>query len=226
MLVETSNKMEGIPFADCFTVDTKWRVTEEGSNCRIKVFVKVNFTKAVSIVKGKIERSSIQGTGDYFKALAASLKSKFTGDDEGEKNKPGPQKPKPDGSSADKFDISIIAIALGVGCILFFILWLWYWWSAGNWAVYVAQLESENLKLTNGITHYRSEIEKLRAELQSAGGPCQCDGSLIGESGVDPQLQNTIADLQKQLKAVQEYFSLLSSKIKSIQLPDTAEEQA
>jgi len=226
LLVETSNKMEGIPFADCFTVDTKWRVTEEGgSSCRIKVFVKVNFTKAVSIVKGKIERSSIQGTVDYFKALAAAVKSKFTGDDDEDSTNPvGPQKPKAGaGSSADKFDISIIAIALGVGCILFFILWLWYWWSAGNWAVYVAQLESENLKLTNDISHYRSEIENLRADLQSAGGPCQCDNSIAGDTGVDPHLQNTIADLQKQLKAVQEYFSLLSSKIKSIQLPEIPE---
>jgi len=143
--VHTSNKMEGVPFADCFTVDTKWKITEEDEKCRIQVLVKVNFTKSVSLVRGKIERNSVQGTVDYFKSLARFLRSKFrgaagvAGDAEAEAL---------DEPTAGKSGLSpVLAITLGVGCALFFVLWLWYWWSAGSWAAYVVELETRNVEL-------------------------------------------------------------------------------
>ncbi len=37
MMYETSNRMEGIPFADSFTVESKWRITEEVSSVRVLV---------------------------------------------------------------------------------------------------------------------------------------------------------------------------------------------
>ena len=66
--------MEGIPFAECYTVDTKWRITEADKKCRIQIWVKVNFIRTVSLVKGKIERSSVQGVIDYFKNYAKFLR--------------------------------------------------------------------------------------------------------------------------------------------------------
>ena len=54
LLFETSNKMEGVPFSDSFTVDTKWRVAQEGDKTRMKVWVRVDFKKSVSFIKGNL----------------------------------------------------------------------------------------------------------------------------------------------------------------------------
>jgi len=153
--VETSNRMVGVPFAENFTVDTKWRVVETGENqCKFTSYVRVVFTKTVTLVKSKIEKSSIQGTTDYFKAYQAHLRSKFEGEATQQNGTDGNNVGVTNGEGRggparnDKINLStILAIAFGLGCAFFFILWLWYWWSAGSWSVYVSELEARNLEL-------------------------------------------------------------------------------
>merc|ERR1712137_536135 len=141
LLVVTSNRMEGVPFAEGFTVDTKWIITEENEKCRLQVWVKVNFTRNVSLVRGRIERNSIQGTVDYFKTYAKFLRSKFTG---GQQGGGGNASDKPvavdsgAAKSSDKF--VILSVVFGICFVFFFLLWLWYWWS-------MASLREENFQL-------------------------------------------------------------------------------
>ena len=167
-MVETSNKMEGVPFADCFTVDTKWRITEQSDECRIQVWVKVNFTKSVSLVKGKIERNSVQGTQDYFKAYAEMLRARFSGGAEGDSSVPKASAPSSSsGTASGRSDLSpILAITLGIGCALFFVLWLWYWWSAGSWATYVGELEARNLELEHLVSQLQNQPPPPPADVQ------------------------------------------------------------
>ena len=159
MFVETSNKMEGVPFADCFTVDTKWRIKEQDSGgetkCHVRIWVKVNFTKSVTLVKGKIERNSIQGTVDYFKAYSRLFLSKFSG---GKVEETGTRdvvaSPTPGTQSASS---SVLPIVLGIGFAFFFLLWFWYWWSAGTMYAYVTELEAKNQQLESLVEELQTE---------------------------------------------------------------------
>merc|ERR1719282_23698 len=185
LMVETSNRMEGVPFSDCFTVDTKWRITEQADMCRICVWTRVNFTKSISLMKGKIERNSIQGTVDYFKAYAAMLRTRFVGGAEQVEGAPASGAVVSNPQAGPRSDLSpILAITLGFGCALFFILWLWYWWSAGSWAVYVGELEARNL-----------ELEAMVSDLHSRGpaAPADMRGRLLEWEG---QIDAAISILQ------------------------------
>lgn len=148
--------MEGVPFAECFTVDTKWRIKEADKKCRIQIWVKVNFTRSVSLVKGKIERSSVQGTVDYFKNYAKLLRSKFSGVQETGEGASEPGNPNTVGTASPSSLPFILSIVFGVGLVIFFILWLWYWWSAGVWTSYVLELEGRNLELEKIIEEFQN----------------------------------------------------------------------
>jgi len=76
LVFETTNIMSGIPFSDAFTVDSKWKFTEEKGKIRLRVWASVEFSKSV-MFQGKIERNSIDGISEYLVHYAALLRSKF-----------------------------------------------------------------------------------------------------------------------------------------------------
>jgi len=87
LLYETTNIMAGVPFAESFTVESKWRFTEEDGKSRIKSWVNVDFKKSIIGLQGKIERSSIEGTSAFLKNYTELLRSKFKGDSPESSNK-------------------------------------------------------------------------------------------------------------------------------------------
>jgi len=76
LIFETINNMSGIPFSDAFTVDSKWKFTEEKGKTRLRVWVSVEFSKGV-MFQSKIERNSIDGISEYLVHYTALLRSKF-----------------------------------------------------------------------------------------------------------------------------------------------------
>ena len=212
LMVETSNRMEGVPFSDCFTVDTKWRITEQADMCRIRVWTRVNFTKSISLMKGKIERNSIQGTVDYFKAYAAMLRTRFVG---GAEQAEAPVNAVVNNQqAATRSDLSpILAITLGFGCALFFILWLWYWWSAGSWAVYVGELEARNLELESMVSDLQSRGPVAPADMR--GRLQEWEGQIEAAINILHGLKREMASNLKQEAVPDDLLNSVANKVAS-----------
>lgn len=169
VVMETSNKMEGVPFADTFTVDTKWRMKEEGKDStRLTTWVAVNFRRN-PFVKGKIERSSISGTQDYFKSYGDHVWSKFSGSAPGAPEKSS----KETSANTDGLALSaILAIVFGTLFALCFILWIWGWWSSSALASYASALEAQTIELEAIVEQLTQQLgikeaaeQELRAQL-------------------------------------------------------------
>ncbi|KAL3886103.1 hypothetical protein ACJMK2_026124 [Sinanodonta woodiana] len=65
----------GIPYADSFYVVNRYCLTRVSKDkCRLRVTSEVRFKKTVLLVKGMIERNSIQGVLDFFDCLGLHLR--------------------------------------------------------------------------------------------------------------------------------------------------------
>ncbi|KAK3587699.1 hypothetical protein CHS0354_042485 [Potamilus streckersoni] len=65
----------GIPYADSFYVVNRYCLTRVSKDkCRLRVTSEVRFKKTVLLVKGMIERNSIQGVLDFFDCLGTHLR--------------------------------------------------------------------------------------------------------------------------------------------------------
>jgi len=102
------------------------------------------------LVKGKIERNSIQGTVEYFKAYAKFLRSKFSKKGEVDDNEDDETTTiEPEAKSNNK--LYIIAAVVGVCFVFFIFIWLYR---------LISHLEQENY-----------ELQELVNELQSNRAP-------------------------------------------------------
>jgi len=81
LLMDTTNTMTGVPFADAFTVVAKFRVTAEQEKfLKLQIFVEMNWKKSINfIMKGVVEKRSINGASAMLRQWENLAKQKLAG---------------------------------------------------------------------------------------------------------------------------------------------------
>jgi len=72
LLFATCMNMLNIPFKECFTVNTCWRVSPTSSGCKVDIHLKVHFLKGC-LVGGIIRASTFRDTTSFYKAFTANM---------------------------------------------------------------------------------------------------------------------------------------------------------
>jgi len=76
---ETSSAMTGIPFSNSFTVESKWRISEEEPNrCRMLGYGQVDFRRRIIGYSSKVKKLSIEGLTEYCSHMVGVVCSKIT----------------------------------------------------------------------------------------------------------------------------------------------------
>lgn len=166
---ETSSSMQGIPFSDTFSVETRWRINgpEEGKNVSstIKIWVDIDFKKdkmslTAKAAKSKIEKGAYDGTIEFYKNYFRILRKQLTGE-EAEPSSEGGTQSGQGGSSSSSISSSssssltlylvISLVVLVLGCFLLSSMLSSAYYQTNDLEQTLEKLREENSKKMEGI---------------------------------------------------------------------------